>query len=218
MQALYDSPWHSPALFWMLGVMLLALVARQVGFLLGFTILFAVEIMADALVTGAWSPVPASSRWAQPLAIAFVILGDYRYFLLVERYVRGGLGRAALAALGWSFAIPLASQAMMRAAPTLFVDGRAIFLGYELAFTLLALVLRFVVLPRRLGRVSPAIRRWLLAVTSFELAQYALWAIADIVILSGIEAGFLLRLVPNTMYYGLFLPFVLLSAPTEARA
>jgi hypothetical protein len=217
MQAIYDSPWHSPALAWLLGLLLLAAVARRVGFLLGFTILFAFEIMADALVTGGWSPLPPGSRWAQPLAITFVILGDSRYFLLLERYVRGSLARAALPAIAWSFVVPLTSQAMTRAAPHAFVDTRMVFLGYELAFAALALVLRFAVLPRRLAGTPAPIRRWLLGATTFQIVQYALWALADVVITSGHEAGFLLRLIPNTMYYGLFLPFVLFTAPDEAR-
>ena len=51
--------------------------------------------------------------------------------------------------------------------------------------------------------------------TQFEIAQYVLWAGADVVILSGHDVGYLLRLLPNAMYYALFVPFAWWSAPEE---
>ena len=39
-------------------------------------------------------------------------------------------------------------------------------------------------------------------------AYYGLWAAADVLILCGVDAGWLVRLVPNQLYYGLFVPFV----------
>jgi hypothetical protein len=53
-------------------------------------------------------------------------------------------------------------------------------------------------------------------VASFEIVQYALWALADVLILSGMSWGFLLRIVPNSLYYAFFLPFVWWTAPREA--
>jgi hypothetical protein len=58
-------------------------------------------------------------------------------------------------------------------------------------------------------------RRWSLFATHFEIAQYALWALADVIILGGHDVGYALRLVPNTMYYVLYLPFVAWSAPRD---
>jgi hypothetical protein len=42
------------------------------------------------------------------------------------------------------------------------------------------------------------------------------WASCDVLILSGVEAGHLLRIVPNVLYYGALLPFILLRAPASA--
>ena len=39
-------------------------------------------------------------------------------------------------------------------------------------------------------------------------AYYGLWAAADVLILSGVDAGWPVRLVPNQLYYGFFVPFV----------
>jgi hypothetical protein len=39
-------------------------------------------------------------------------------------------------------------------------------------------------------------------------AYYGLWAAADVLILCGVDAGWPVRLVPNQLYYGFFVPFV----------
>gem|GEM_PF-5782227 len=56
------------------------------------------------------------------------------------------------------------------------------------------------------------------AVLAFVTVQYTLWATADVLILAGHDAGFALRLAPNALYYGLFLPFVYATAPANERA
>jgi hypothetical protein len=218
MQALYDSPFHNPALFWVVGTIVLALVARKVGFVLGWVLLGAFEIMADATITGGWSPVPSGSSWGQPLGILFVLLGDLRYFVLVERFARGSLAQAIGPALAFTLIVPAISQVLMRVAPSLFASPRWIFLVYEALFVVLAVVMRFAIVPRRLSGATPAVRDWLVRISTFELVQYALWVAADVVILSGIEAGFLLRIVPNVLYYAVFVPFVWRTAPDEVAA
>jgi hypothetical protein len=221
-QALYDSPWHSPGLYWLLGGLFLLAVLWRRPFLLALSILFSVVVLCDVLVTGALAPLGASP-WAGRLAIVFVILGDLRYFLLVERYIRrpdggpGVPGMALLAAAGLSLLVPLASGLPQAIMPALYPSPRHLFLTYELMFALLALALRVGVLPRRLRRADPDLRRWLLGLTTFELVQYAGWAAADALILAGVEAGFLLRLAPNALYYGGFLPFAYYTAPRRLR-
>lgn len=226
-QAIYDSPWHSPAAFWAAGVAFLAWWMRRKPFLVAFVALFTVEILADGLATGGWSPLTLlKSPWASPISIAFVVLGDLRYFVLVERHARRphlGPGDAtplaAWASAGaLSLLVPVASAMATRALPPRLGDVRWTFLIYEAMFLALALALRLAWLPRRLGTAPVAVRRWLLGVTGFEVAQYALWALADVIILAGFDAGFALRLVPNAMYYALFLPFVALTAPPEVDA
>lgn len=222
-RAIYDSPWHNPALIWAAAVVFLALWMRKKPFLVGFFALFTVEILADALATGGWSPLSLlKSPLTTPIAIAFVILGDFRYFLLVERHAIQPARRPADAtpmrawasAIALSFIVPVASAIAQRELPK-GAGLHATFLVYEVMFLALALALRFAWLPRRLEPVPAPIRAWLLRVTTFEIAQYALWATADVIILAGIDAGFALRFVPNLMYYAAFLPFVARTAPPE---
>lgn len=220
-RAIYESPWHSPVALWALAIVLFAWVMRRRPFLTAWLALFTVEILADAVLTGSLSPL--KPPWATPVAIAFVILGDFRYFLLVERFARRPEAKPADAtapaawasAVALSFVVPVASSIGNRALEGRVTDTRWTFLTYELTFLALALALRFAVLPKRLAPLAAPRRAWLLNVTSFEVAQYALWATADVIILAGADVGFALRLVPNTMYYALFLPFVAITAPKE---
>lgn len=226
-QAIYDSPWHAPAAFWAAGVAFLAWWMRRRPFLVAFVALFTVEILADGLATGGWSPLALlKSPWASPIAIGFVILGDFRYFLLVERHARLPSPRpgdatplaAWASAAALALVVPIASAAVTRALPPRLGDLRWTFLIYELMFVALVVAIRLTWLPRRLDGAPAGVRAWLLGVTGFELVQYALWALADVIILAGVDAGFALRLVPNAMYYALFLPFVARTAPPEVDA
>lgn len=223
-RAIYDSPFHNPAAFWIAGVAFLAWWARRRAFLVAYVALFVVEILADALATGGWSPLSLlRSPWSTPIAIAFVILGDFRYFLLVERFAtKAGAeptaptsGRAWAAAAAMSLVVPIGSSIVNRAIAGRVTDTRWTFLVYEAMFVALAIALRAAILPKRLASIAPSVRAWLLRVTTFEIAQYALWVTADVIILAGVEAGFLLRVVPNAMYYAAFLPFVARTAPAE---
>jgi hypothetical protein len=221
-QALYDSPWHSPALYWLLGGLFLLAVLRRLPFLVALTIFFTFVVLCDVLVTGALSPLGASP-WAGRLAVLFVVLGDLRFFLLVERFARrpderpGVPGAALLFAAGLSLLVPLLSGALPLVASAFRDEPRRVFLAYEVMFALLALALRAVILPRRLRRADPDLRRWLLGLATFELAQYAGWAVADVLILAGVDAGFLVRILPNALYYGAFLPFAWFTAPPRLR-
>jgi hypothetical protein len=227
----YDSALHHPGIaFIATGIFLLFLAPKlrfaRSHFVVGFSVLFAIEILADALFTGAYSPV-ANTPWMQPVAITFVILGDYRYFVAVERAIRarstkaiGGLGSPATwgIALAFAFIVPVLSVIPQKIFPESFTRMNAIFLVYEAMFFVLALVMLLVVLPRRLQGVDADLARWVKWLTLFELVQYGLWATADVLILSGVsEPGYLLRLVPNTLYYGGFLPFLYFSAPKPLR-
>jgi hypothetical protein len=224
-QRIYDSPLHNPASFWLAAIVFLVWWARARAFLTGFVAVFVVEIMADALASGGWAPEALrGSALATPLSIAFVILGDFRYFLLVERFARrpgarpdDATSRAAWAgAAALSLLVPVASAVAGRVVPG--TSLRWTFLTYEVMFAVLAVALRAFVLPRRLAACPAPVRGWLLRVTTFEIVQYALWALADLIILAGADAGFALRLVPNAMYYALFLPFVVATVPAEQRA
>jgi hypothetical protein len=44
------------------------------------------------------------------------------------------------------------------------------------------------------------------------------WASCDVLILCGVEIAHVLRIVPNLLYYGVFLPFVFFRAPEAQKA
>lgn len=219
-ERLYASPLHDPLFFWLGAAIFVIVLASRLPFLAGFLVVFAFEIAADATLTGALSPIPKGASYGTPVSVAFVILGDFRYFVLVERFAARGRSRAVTfgAAAAWAFLVPVIAFALRNAVPSLAAPPRVTWLTYEGLFLVLALALRFALVPRRAAAAPPEVRRWLLEITAFEIAQYALWALSDVLILSGVEAGFLLRFVPNAMYYVLFLPFVLWRAPASLRA
>ncbi len=223
MKAVYESHWHNPILFLVAGVAFLVVLARQLPFFRAFALLFTVEIMADALLTGGWSPLgPGHATAASAFAVVFVVLGDWRYFLLLERHAWRVPARLplGLASLLTSLVVPLASMAIVRLGPPSWqASSRTLFLAYELLFAVLAGFLRLRLRAWAWPRLDPALRPWVVALTDFELVQYAGWALADVLLLFGFEgAGYALRLVPNIMYYALFVPFAWWAAPREVRA
>lgn len=217
-EAIYASGFHNPGLFWLAAFVLVLVVAARLPFLYGFLLVFAFEIAADALASGALSPVPKDAAYGTPLSIVFVILGDLRYFVLFFGYGKGGAkGPLTLRIVGFSLLVPVFSAVAGALVPALGSPLRVTFLTYELMFFALSLTLRGALARGLFSSATPEIRRFLRLITTFELVQYGLWALADVVILQGIDAGYLLRLAPNTMYYALFLPFVLWAAPSRER-
>lgn len=224
-ETLYASPWLHPGIAFLAAAAFALVRARTQSFVAAWTTIFLLEIVADAMVTGGFAPIPKGSLLERNLGITFVILGDFRYFLLVEAFLFSraaphGLGppKAWATATVLAFVVPVASLLHQRWAPGWFTDGRHVFLGYELMMVAFLVGLRLTVLRRRLALLPGELAAWLNMVTLFVIVQYALWATADLVILAGHDWGFLLRTVPNGLYYGAFVPFVFLSAPGSARA
>jgi hypothetical protein len=51
------------------------------------------------------------------------------------------------------------------------------------------------------------------------MLYYGLWATADVIVLGiGSDLGFLLRVLPNLLYYGGLIAAIALFAPTRAQA
>ena len=225
-QHLYDSPFNQPLAGWLLTALTLVWLWRKpAGWLRSVLIVFALQLCLDNFLTGPWNPLPSTSPLNQPLAILFVILGDWRFFLLTEKFssaqsISGRTRKPWLLSLGFALIVPVAQGAATVLLPQAFPTPRHTFVAYELAFLALAVFWRARVLLMRLRTAPEATRRWLLALAHFEIAQYALWPLADVLILSGTdagrEAGYALRLVPNTLYYGLFLMFAAWRAPADA--
>jgi len=220
LRVFYESPLQQPGLTGLIGLIAggaaaLAAMRAQKTFLSRWTLLFALEALLDGWLTGASSPLDPRGAGATAAAIVFVVLGDLRLYLLLARYTRRAWGPAVFAeAFAWAFAPSLVIAALKRLAPWAVSNNRHIFLIYELcALPLLMLWLQGFV-PRRLSRPEDAAERaWLSGATAFFAAQYTLWVLADVAILQRASWGWGLRVVPNVMYYGLFVAFAWRSAP-----
>lgn len=205
-QSFAEGPWVLPLLPWLATPIVLLAALRRQGFLRAWGIVFAILIAVDAWCAGAFAPFPSTSPWAMLTGVAFVIVGDFRYFLVVEASRKRRPSRAVAIALGLAFVVPLASQAL-RMSPWAARDLRVVYLVYEVAF--FALLLAYGGL---LGRASTRFERRLLG---FELAQYGAWATVDALLLATKQPVLhLVRVVPNVLYYVAFVPFALAS---EAR-
>lgn len=217
---IYSSPWHHPGLLLPLALAGLAYVlslrARHPEawspFLRAWLLGWAIEIVLDASLTGFATPLHGHPSAERVASIVFVILGDLRAYLLLERLVAPTSSwRSTWArAVGWSLVASLAVALVTRVAPGSFASTRNIFLFYELLSLALFALWRFALIPRS----APSLAR---DVATFFLVQYALWASSDVLILSGIEPAYLLRIVPNVLYYGLFVAFVAWRAPRDLR-
>jgi len=183
-------------------------------FLRLYVIAFCVETIADPICTGPLTRLLSLGDAASTgLMFVFVLLGDFRVFLLASYLTRGdGELRIAFGEAGlWTLIVPVAAGGI-RGCLGLLIDelpDQVLWLVYELAFVVVALVLRNQVIPQRL-RGEAALRcRQLQAVMTYVASYYALWGTADALILfAGHEAGWLLRVVPNQLYYALYLPWV----------
>ena len=164
-----------------------------------YCLVFTLETLVDPLCTGLlarYSPPAVGTA----LSVFFVIVGDFRVLLLT--FLCGAVAprRALLRAIGLSIAVPVLAYAINAALDRLAgpVSGQVLWLCHELLFTALAgaLLARY--------RADPFLRRCLL----FVVAYYGLWASSDVLILLGIDAAWLLRAVPNQLYYALWTPWV----------
>src|SRR5262249_52863163 len=143
---------------------------------------FAAEAILDPIVTGPLLGLLGAV--AAPLAtyamIPFVLLGDFRVFLLLFLVEPGTDLRLAIGgALGLTIFVParawlgpFALEAVFAAMPP-----TTIWIVYESAFACLALVLRA-------RWFADGYRR---AILAYAAVYYALWATADVIILAGID-------------------------------
>lgn len=209
MKSIYDSPLVLPMLAWIAAPLVAAwglAVWRRTRARIGLVVaVFALEIALDAWLTGVYSPVhaPPALSWVVP--VAFVILGDLRYFLLLVS--DGGRrldARRVLASVALAFVVPVTTQLARAASARVHDDEQVNYLVYELLFFALAIGVRIALAARPTASTSLA-----RALTHFEILQYGLWSCADVLLLTGVEAGWGLRIVPNLLYYVAFLPYAL---------
>ena len=215
-QAFYNAGWQFPFAVMVLpfAFLLYRAIAREprgagiepalAPFVSAWTTLFVLETLLDPLATGPFAKWLGSDAASQVLGLTFVLLGDFRVYWLVLRFrtPEQTSARAALEAAGLCAIAPtLAGLAALTNGPP-----QATWLSHELVSLGLVFALARFALPSELTHARNA--AFVRSVLGFVAAYYGLWAAADALILAGIEAGWLVRLVPNQLYYGLFVPFV----------
>lgn len=196
-----------PALFLVARLVAPRRVEDDTGrFVRAWALVFAAETIVDPLATGPLLRVLGITGGvvADYAMIPFVLLGDFRVFLLLffVGAPEAGIVRAVTRACGWTLVVPLtawSTTAALRAALG-SVPPTTIWLVYEAAFAVLALALR----ARVVDGAARACRR---AILAYVAAYYGLWATADVIILAGVDAGWALRVVPNQLYYAFWVPF-----------
>jgi hypothetical protein len=176
-----------------------------------YALVFAIEAVLDPLATGPLArllPAPAPTL----LSLSFVLLGDFRVFLLVA-FLAGGrfaLRPALREAVLWTPVVPLAAFAASRLLEASGSDlpGQALWLLHETFFLGMLAWLRRRVVDRREPERASTRAAYLRAVVAYAASYYALWAACDALILAGLEWPWALRALPNQLYYALFVPFV----------
>ena len=173
---------------------------RAERFVRRWAAVFAVVAIVDLVATGpiGWSLVP------------FVLLGDFRVFalVLVVMHPERPRGAALVQAAALTLIVPLLAYGVIQLVNTIAVKqpDAMLWCVYEILFVVLAEALVVWLLPRIAADRAP-VRRYLRAVLGFVVLYYALWALADVVTLGGDDWGWGLRMIPNQLYYGLFVPF-----------
>jgi hypothetical protein len=206
-----------PALF--LAYLLLSPRARagddsfETRFLRGWAVLFSVETMLDPLVGGpVVRSLGAPPGVATAVVLFFVLLGDFRVYWLVFAFALSDVRRGAWLAAAATPLVALLAYASDglwdRLAPD--ASGQRLWLIHELLFTGVALWLATRWLPTRVQ--DPTLLRFLRRVCGYVILYYALWAGCDALwMATSADAAWLLRAVPNQLYYAFFVPFVWLA-------
>jgi hypothetical protein len=215
---IYASPLQHPWLLWAAAISGLIIALSRRGLsrdALWFCVAIASLSVIDAWLTasevlGIGSLGSAGSTW---IPLLFVLLGDFRYFFFVETARQDGTLRvtkkAFWIACGWTLIVPVASFVVSRLAG--WQEARMLFLVYEALFVVLLLGLSSVYLA---GHAKAL--RWTRRVSVLVFVYYGSWAAADALILfASADEGFLLRIVPNVLYYGGFAPTVAWTAPAR---
>jgi len=183
--------------------------SRESAFIASYSLAWTIETLLDPIVGG---PLARALGWSDGIAgslvmFSFVLLGDLRVFVLVFGLAGpGGLRRA----LGFSAIVPLATAVIYGTASWLVPDlhGQVLWLIYEIGFVAMAVWLARVWLPREIAPDRPELCAMLRSCVAYVAAYYTLWASCDVLILLGVDEGWALRMVPNQLYYALWVPFV----------
>jgi hypothetical protein len=203
--AFYAGPMQHPGLLWLAVAAAIAVCLFRPGlndglrrYCLGLGLLSLTDAWLTSNDIVGIGSLPPSLAGVVPLF--FVLAGDFRYLVVVTAGTgEGGLQverRSLLAAAALTAIVPVLTQVVMSTLPEAITGTRVMFLVYEVSFTLLALgLMRW----HSSARSIP----WIRSVSRFVVLYYGLWATADAIILAtGSDLGYLLRVVPNVLYYG----------------
>ncbi len=184
----------------------------EARFVRTYALVFCAETILDPLFTGPLTKaLELGDTAASAVMIPFVLLGDFRVLLPVFFLARVGAGHGQRVgrAAGLTLLVPAFAVSVDAAIGWLRPDLEAQFLwiAYELAFLVLALALRHRFVPRWTAD-RPDLGRRLRALLAYAATYYALWAASDLLIFhAGVDAGWLLRALPNQLYYAFWVPF-----------
>lgn len=198
---------------------------RAAAFIRRYAVLFAVETIVDPIATGPllrWLGL-TSGVVADTAMLPFVLLGDFRVFLLLLAVMRptAPFATTLRAAAGWTAVVPAIAWPLTRVlrAKVPHLPDTTLWVLYEGAFAALALGWRAWLVPTRVPD-RPRVRAYLRVLCTYVAAYYALWAAADVLVIAGVDLGWALRIVPNQLYYALWLPVAVgaFFAPRYASA
>jgi hypothetical protein len=190
-----------------------AVVPDASRFVLGVTLFFAVATLLDPISTG---PLLRTEMLEGTLAATlipffFVLLGDFRVLWLAIGVARPDRGFGQN--LGWAMGTTLIVPAFAGSTYALFdwlfpeLHGQALWMIYEFGFLLLCVFLSRSWIPKSLLH-QPVRASYLRALFGFSAAYYALWLIADLIVVVGqLDLGWAIRIVPNQLYYSFWVPF-----------
>jgi len=219
-EAFYASFWQHPVLLWGAALGAYAYVRSRSGLssslrrtLAALTALSLLDAWLTANHVVGIGALPAALAGVVPLT--FVLLGDFRFFLLVMAGTPDGRvvlqPRAIAIAAALTVLVPLATQAAMALLPEDLRSPRTMFWIYETAFVVLTAAGI-----RRLPRVRA--NPWLRSVSGFVIVYYGAWVAADSILLAtGSDLGFALRVVPNVLYYGGLIAAIAATAPRSGE-
>lgn len=210
-ESFYASAWQHPWLLWAAALLAGGWCLRERGLhssVRRYCVALTVLSLADAWLTSndVYGIGVLTGTAATVVPLFFVLAGDFRYLVLLgvarpEGTLRWAPGPVVVA-LALTLVVPGLSQVVVSLLPEGSSSPRVLFLVYEVAFFVLtAGILAFHSSIRRVA--------WLRPVSLFVLSYYALWAIADTILLAtGSDLGFALRVVPNVLYYGVMIAVI----------
>ena len=219
-ETFYNSPIQHPILLWVAASLGALYGIRQRGLrpsMREFLIFLTALSLCDAWLSShhiyGYGTLTGAAKSA--ISLFFVLAGDFRYLILVTTAQRDGSilwsARSVGVALALTLIVPLSSQLIMGMLPESQQGSRVLFLVYEIAFFLLTCALM-------LWHPQVKANPWMRQVSQFVLLYYGLWATSDAIILAtGSDLGFALRVIPNTLYYGGLIAAIGLAASRASQ-